>query len=182
MSKAEKQTGTGKEVKVNEVVDERTVVPRAMVQACRIVDNGIEVEKVEGLPAEFMDAETIAGFPPSAKFEKKYDCVFGELVNVREGVGPNASRLYELSVPTGRNGEMTTVAVWGTTVLDRQYDSAFPPIQQGDRLAFIYIGESNSKKPGQSPAKLFQLKIKRMSTGQVETSEPINVNRVGGNV
>ena len=77
---------------------------------------------------------------------------------MREGVGPNASRLYEISIPNGDSS--TTVAVWGGAAIDRLFDSAYPAIQQGDRLAFIYIGEKATKR-AQKPVKLFTLKVKR---------------------
>jgi hypothetical protein len=76
-------------------------------------------------------------------------------------VGPNHSRVYELSVP-GKDGESLTVVVWGSTALDRQFDSAFPPVQTGDKLAIIFVGEKETKRK-QNPVKLFALKVKRMT-------------------
>jgi hypothetical protein len=136
-----------------EVLEPMTIAP------ARLVDEGSTVQEVRGLPKEFQDAETLAGFPPSAKFEHPGDCVFGEFINRRESVGPNNSCLYELSVPNGSGGGMT-VAVWGSAALDRLFDLAYPPIQPGDRLAFIYQGEKDTKR-GLNPVKLFQLKVKR---------------------
>jgi hypothetical protein len=78
-------------------------------------------------------------------------------------VGPNASRLYEVSVPN-EAGIGTTVAVWGSTAVDRLFDSAYPPIQSGDRLAFIFLGEKTTKR-AQNPVKLFALKVKRPGQG-----------------
>lgn len=144
---------------VAKVENRAEVVGPVTISPARLVDEGMIVGKVEGLPEEFKGAETLAGFPPSAKFDKPGDCVFGEFVTMREGVGPNSSRLYELSLPNG-SGESMTVAVWGSAALDRLFDSAYPPVQSGDRLAVIFIGEKPTKR-GLNPVRLFALKVKR---------------------
>ena len=143
------------------VLDERSVTGPLKVQACRIIDDAVEVAEIQGLPEDFASSETLAGFPPSAKFENSGDAIFGHYIGLRRDVGPNHSRVYELSVP-GKNGESLTVVVWGSTALDRQFDSAFPPIQTGDKLAVIYVGEKETKRK-QNPVKLFALKVKRMT-------------------
>ena len=140
------------------VQNERTVAGPVVIRPAQLIDSGMDVSEVKGLPEEFAGSETLSGFPPSAKFEKVGECVFGEFVGMREAVGPNASRLYEVSIPNG--AEQTTVAVWGSTALDRLFDSAYPAIQQGDRVAFIYIGEKATKR-AKNPVKLFALKVKR---------------------
>ena len=140
------------------ISNERTVSGPVAIRPAQLIDAGLDVAEIKGLPAEFDGADTLAGFPPSAKFEKPGECVFGEFVGMREGVGPNASRLYEISIPNGESS--TTVAVWGSAAIDRLFDSAYPAIQQGDRLAFIYIGEKATKR-AQNPVKLFTLKVKR---------------------
>ncbi len=143
------------------VQDERAVLGPLTITPARLIDDSVEITEIQGLPAEFADSETMAGFPPSPKFEKKGDTMFGEFIGVRSNIGPNSSRVYELSVPKG-NGESFTVAVWGSTAIDRQFDSAYPPVQQGDRIAFIYLGEKATKR-AQNPVKLFALKVKRVS-------------------
>lgn len=143
------------------VVDKRAVMGSLTVTPARLVDDALEVEQVSGLPAEFEGGEVMAGFPPSPKFEKKGETVFGAYVGMRLDVGPNKSRVYELSQP-GPDGEALTIAVWGSTAIDRLFDSAYPPIQQGDKLAFIYLGEKGTKR-NQNPVKLFALKIKRQT-------------------
>lgn len=142
------------------IQDERAVMGPLKIVPAVLVDSTVEVSKVEGLPAEFEDGETMSGFPPSPKFEKKGEAVFGEFIRVQHDVGPNHSRLYELSYP-GNNGVHITIAVWGATVLNQLFDSAYPPIQQGDRLAVIYLGSRPTPR-NQSPVKLFALKVKRM--------------------
>jgi len=159
------------------VQDHTTLIPALSVTPAKLVDDGVEVANISGLPQEFEDADTMSGFPPSVKFEKKGDCAFGEYIGMRENVGPNSSRVYELSAPAGKKGEQKPIVVWGGTALDRLFDSAYPPIQQGDRLAVIFLGEKGTKR-NQNPVKLFSLKIKRMSMpGQdVETREAIQLN------
>jgi len=141
------------------VQDERSVMGPLKITPARLVDDSVEITEIQGLPAEFANSDTMAGFPPSPKFEKKGDTIFGEYIGLRTNIGPNNSRVYELSVPKG-DGESFTVAVWGSTAIDRQFDSAYPPIQQGDKVAFIYLGEKATKR-NQNPVKLFALKVKR---------------------
>lgn len=143
------------------VLDERSVTGPLKIQACRIIDDAVEVAEIQGLPDDFASSETLAGFPPSAKFEKPGDAIFGHYIGLRRDVGPNHSRVYELSIP-GKNGDSLTAVVWGSTALDRQFDSAFPPVQTGDKLAIIYVGEKETKRK-QNPVKLFALKVKRMT-------------------
>jgi hypothetical protein len=151
------------------VRDERTVAGPVAVRPATLIDQGVEVSGVEGLPAEFQGGETLSGFPPSAKFEKRGDCIFGEYIGLRENVGPNNSRHYELSVPRGVGQEPMTVGVWGSAALDRLFDSAFPPVQQGDKVAMIYLGEKATKR-GLNPVKLFALKVKRGANVETATA------------
>lgn len=141
------------------VENRQEVLGPVTITPARLVDEGVTMGDVQGLPSEFKGCETLAGFPPSAKFEQPGDCVFGEFVGVRDGVGPNASRLYELSI-SSETGDNLTVAVWGSAALDRLFDSAYPPVQSGDRMAVIYVGEKATKR-GLNPVKLFALKVKR---------------------
>lgn len=141
------------------VQDERALMGPLKITPAVLVDDSVEVAKLEGLPAEFGDSEIMTGFNPSPKFEKKGDAVFGEFVALRQDVGPNHSRTYELAYPKG-NGETASMTVWGSTALDRLFDSAYPPIQQGDKLAIIFLGTRETKR-AQNPVKLFALKVKR---------------------
>lgn len=156
-----KKTKTVNEEKGLTVRDERVLTGPLTVKACKIIDDAVEVAEVLGLPEDFGRSQTLAGFPPSAKFEHKGDAIFGVYIGMRKDVGPNHSRVYELSVPS-KDGEGMTVVVWGSTALDRQFDSAFPPIQTGDKLAIIYIGEKETNRK-QNPVKLFVLKVVRMT-------------------
>ena len=149
---AKKQQVAMKESKAVAVKDFH-ILPVAIVEAAEDANN------FEGLPAEWKTAETLCGFPPSPEWKKAGDALFGYYITTRMDIGPNDSRLYEISVPNG-TGESKTVAVWGTSVLDRLFDSAFPAIRTGDKLGIIYLGEGK-ERPGQSPVKLFSLKVLR---------------------
>lgn len=141
------------------IQDSRTVMGPLTCRPASIVDDSMEVAKIEGLPAEFVGGSFMTGFPPTVKFEKPGDFIGGEFVHLRTDVGPNHSRVYELAVPDGNGGTFNAI-VWGATALDRQFDSAYPPILQGDKLGIVYIGEKSTKRK-QSPVKLFALKVVR---------------------
>jgi len=150
-----------KKVETKEVAvqDSRTLAGSLKCQPAQIVDESIELTKIEGLPEEFLGGKFEHGFPPTVKFEKPGDFAGGEFVHMRTGVGPNASRVYELAVPKG-DGTHLNVIVWGSTVLDRHFDSAYPPIQQGDKIGIIYLGDKETTRK-QNPVKLFALKVIR---------------------
>jgi len=141
------------------VQDSRVLAGPLKCQPAQIVDESIELTKIDGLPEEFLGGKFEHGFPPTVKFEKPGDFAGGEFVHMRAGVGPNNSRVYELALPDG-TGDHLKVVVWGSTVLDRQFDSAYPPIQQGDKIGIIYLGDKETGRK-QNPAKLFALKVIR---------------------
>ena len=151
-----------KEEKGIVVKDETTLMGPLRIRMAELVDGSVEVSTLEGLPAGFEGGETLAGLPPSPRFEKKGDAVFGVLKRVQDGVGPNKSRLYELSCPTGKGGDSIDISVWGSTAIDNKFDSAYPPIQAGDRIGFVYLGEKTTSR-NQNPLKLFALHLKRMT-------------------
>lgn len=142
------------------VKDERTLLQPVTIQPAAIIDDAMEVAKIEGLPAEFLGGKFETGFPPTVKFEKPGDFIGGEFIHLRTDVGPNASRVYELAIAGNEGKEAVKVVVWGSTALDRQWDSAYPPVQQGDKVGIVYIGEKATKR-NQNPVKLFALKVVR---------------------
>lgn len=71
------------------------------------------------------------------KFEKPGDSVTGILLQIREHVGPNDSRLYILQ-PKGE----PKIGVWGTTVLD----SKMAHVEVGDLIQIVYKGLNKLKK------------------------------------
>lgn len=160
------KTDTGTAVATME--QDRLPARHVDVKLAHLVDQSAELGKMANLPEEFKGAETLAGFPPSAKFETAGDAVFGFFINMRAGVGPNNSRLYEVAVPQGDGKDPLVVAVWGSAAVDRLWDSAFPPIQTGDKVGVIYLGEKATKR-GLNPVKLFALKVLRAG-GKVSTS------------
>lgn len=141
--------------------------PMKIVAVAIVDESGAETIDMTGLPEEFKRAETLSGFPPSPKFEHPGDALFGYYVCTREDVGPNHSRLYEISLPR-KDQEPLTVALWGSAALDRLMDSAFPKIKTGDKLGVIYCGEKDTKR-GLNPVKLFALKVVRPD-GKVTTT------------
>jgi hypothetical protein len=136
--KIEERGGETHEEKTVVVSDERVIARKVQISAANFVDQGVEVQDIEGLPEEFKRGDTLTGFPPSPKFEKPGNAVFGYYVCTRQNVGPNNSRLYELAVPR-KDEEPLTVAVWGSSALDRLIDSCFPPLVSGDKIAIIYL-------------------------------------------
>jgi hypothetical protein len=117
-------------------------------------------DALASLPAEFRDGEQIAGFPPQPSWTEKGQAIWGTFLNLREAVGPNSSRIYEIAADAGKGKEPVLVGVWGTTVLDRQMDEAFAKgLSSGDKLAIVYLGTTPSKKAGQADAHLFALKV-----------------------
>jgi hypothetical protein len=150
------------------VQNETQVIKKFNIQAVAIVQEGIEVNRIEGLPEEFKRAVSHSGFPPSPQWEHPGDALFGYFVTMREGIGPNSSRLYELSVP--RKGEdPVTVAVWGSAALDRIFDSVFPPIKSGDKVGMIFLGEKPTKR-GLNPVKLFDVRVVYQDGSQSRTA------------
>lgn len=161
--------GKKKDSTAVEVAKERSVARKISICPVTLADDNVEVQQIEGLPEEFKRGETLSGFPPSPKWEKAGEAIFGYFVGLRENIGPNNSRLYELSVPRGEE-EPLTVAVWGSAALDRLFDSSFPPVQSGDKVAIIFLGEKGTKR-GLNPVKLFALKVVRPDgRGQTATA------------
>ena len=64
--------------------------------------------------------------------------------------------------------EPLTVAVWGSSALDRLVDSCFPKLATGDKVGIIYVGEKGTRR-GLNPVKLFALKVLR-TDGKIQTA------------
>ena len=133
----------------------KTVAAPLKLRPARMESEVEEMGEIVGLPDEFLNTETISGFPPSPKWDRPGDAVFGYFMLQRENIGPNNSKMYEIGVPR-MDQEPLTIAVWGTKALDRLMSQS--GVQPGDKVAIIYRGEKSSK-PGQEPTKLFALKI-----------------------
>jgi len=124
--------------------------------------------EVEGLPAEWQAADVLGGLPPSPVFETPGEAIFGLFVGVRDNVGPNNSRVYEIMAHKGPDQKPELTAVWGSTALDRMFDSALPKVQAGDRIGIVYLGERPTKR-NQNPVKLFKLLVKRPNDAAATT-------------
>ena len=139
--------------------EERAVAAPVKLRPARIEGELDEMGAIEGLPDEFLNTETYSGFPPSPKWDNPGDAVFGYYLSQQTNIGPNASKMYEISVPR-KGEEPKTVAVWGTAALDRLM--AQSTVQIGDKVAIIYLGTKPSK-PGFEPTKLFALKVAKVA-------------------
>jgi len=129
------------------------------LKAAQVEQPEAESIEVAGLPEEWQDANVLGGLPPSPVFEEPGEAIFGIFVGVRDGVGPNNSRVYELMAHKGPNVKPELTAVWGSTALDRMFDSAMPKVKSGDRVGIVYLGERPTKR-NQNPVKLFKLLVK----------------------
>ena len=81
-------------------------------------------------------------------YEKEGASIEGVLINKREGVGANKSRMYTLDVP-----EKGPIQIWGSTVLDQRMDC----VKIGDHLRITYKGTEKSKR-GQD-CKIFKVEV-----------------------
>ena len=95
-------------------------------------------------------------FPPVVTWEKPGQYAAGVLVAMRGDVGVNKSNVYRLKdEESGR-----TFDLWGSRVIDPLLDRA--GVQVGDWICLIYLGDA-PPKPGQNPARLFRLNLKKLS-------------------
>lgn len=143
------------------VKDETSIMGPLRIKLAELVDTSVEVSELVGLPEGFEGGETYGGLPASPRFVNKGDAAFGTFIRVKEDVGPNHSRVYELDCPMG-NGETKKIAVWGSTDIDSQFDGAFPPVQPGDRIGFVFLGEKKTAR-NQNPLKRYTMYLKRMT-------------------
>lgn len=132
------------------------------IQLAGLIDSdGLPSAKIENLPEAFKDAESYEGFDPQVQFETPGDFIVGFFVGLQPDVGPNHSRMYNLQVEMEKGKPLKAVGVWGSTVLDRIFDKVHPAIAQGDQMMVIFRGLANTSKPGQSPAKIFRILVRR---------------------
>lgn len=130
-------------------------------------DTAVALASVSGLPDGWEESESLEGFPPSPEWTTPGQCIFGDFIAVRNDVGPNNSRIYEISTYQGEGMDPLAVTVWGSAVIDRLFDSAYPPVTMGDRIGFIYLGTKDSGA-GKNATKLFTMKVLRKN-GKVST-------------
>lgn len=86
--------------------------------------------------------------PTDWTYEKEGDFVEGILVNKKDGVGVNKSKLYIIETPEGVKN------VWGAAILDSRMDL----VKLGDIVKITYKGLAEAKG-GKNPAKIFKVEV-----------------------
>ncbi len=132
-------------------------VQEAVEKALKLEEVGIipamrGVEDDVPTPASFAAQawhEAPSALTPTVDWTTPGQFIAGKLVTIRQGVGPNASRLYVLMVE--RHGP---VSVWGCTILDSKFDLA--DIQEGSLVMIQYLGTVKTSR-GLNPAKNFRV-------------------------
>src|SRR5512137_227330 len=101
------------------------------------------------VPAGWEDAdEARSTLMPAADWQEPGEYVAGEYLGFIEGIGPNKSRQYRFTLPTGE-----AVCVWGTTILDQRMDDFAPA--HGEQVMIQFIGDVATGR-GLNPAHNFR--------------------------
>lgn len=109
--------------------------------------------------------DTPGDYPEPFKFRNRNDTVVGEVYYVRTtDFGGTAAKVPEIWV---RLDDGTEVGVAASQVNLRRLLCQHRPAV-GDRIAIVYTGDATSAKAGQSPAKLFDVVVRRAG----ETTQP----------
>ncbi len=104
------------------------------------------------------DFDSPGDYPAPFKFRNKNDTVVGEVYYVRTtDFGGTAEKVPEIWV---RLDDGTEVGVAASQVNLRRLLCQHRPAV-GDRIAIVYTGDATSAKAGQSPAKLFDVVVRR---------------------
>lgn len=104
------------------------------------------------------DFDSPGDYPQPFKFRNKNDTVVGEVYYVRTtDFGGTAEKVPEIWV---RLDDGTEVGVAASQVNLRRLLCQHRP-EVGDRIAIVYTGDATSAKAGQSPAKLFDVVVRR---------------------
>lgn len=96
--------------------------------------------------SRYQEVGTGKTWPTKENPLKVGDSIEGRYIDKRVEQGPNKSNLYALEQ---NGGEI--VWVWGSTVIDRKFDS----IAKGKMVAIEYLGTKKSEKRGGSDYKDF---------------------------
>ncbi len=89
-----------------------------------------------------------SGLLPVIDFERPGDYMVGDLMEIRENVGPNKSRQYVLQhIPSGE-----VVCVWGSTILDAKINALNP---EANAVLYIKYEGTVDTARGLNPAKQF---------------------------
>lgn len=104
------------------------------------------------------DFDSPGEYPQPFKFRNKNDTVVGDVYHVRTtDFGGTAEKVPEVWV---RLDDGTEVGVAASQVNLRRLLCQHRPAP-GDRIAIVYTGDATSAKAGQSPAKLFDVVVRR---------------------
>ena len=97
-----------------------------------------------------------ADYPDRFKFEAVGDSISGTLTDIKVATMPDGTRIPALNIATDEGTVCSLLASQrGLQALLAEHRPCV-----GDRLAIVHTGLGDPK-PGKSPAKLFDLKIKR---------------------
>jgi hypothetical protein len=91
------------------------------------------------------------------RFEAPGDAISGILQEVRIATMPDGTRMPALTIRTADGTDWSLLA--SQIGLQRALAQHRPAT--GDQIAIVFTGESTDVKPGKSPAKLFDVVIKR---------------------
>ena len=88
--------------------------------------------------------------PEDWKYDTDGDFIEGILVNAKDDVGVNKSKLYIVETPEGVKN------VWGAAILDSRMDL----VKVGDKIKITYKGLAEASG-GKNPAKIFKVEVDR---------------------
>lgn len=116
------------------------------------------------------DFDSPGDYPTPFKFRNRNDTVVGEVYYVRTtDFGGTSEKVPEIWVRLDDGAE---VGVAASQVNLRRLLCLHRP-NVGDRIAIVYTGDATSAKAGQSPAKLFDVVVRRAGdTGNTTTAVP----------
>jgi hypothetical protein len=91
------------------------------------------------------------------RFETAGDSIVGEITEIRIATMADGVRMPALTIKTDDGTEWSLLA--SQIGLQRALSTHRPAT--GDTIAIVFTGESTDVKPGKSPAKLFDVQVKR---------------------
>ena len=104
------------------------------------------------VPAGFEGGKEVGSFAPTVDFSAPGAYIVGTFVSMKEGVGPNNSKIYFIERNDGG-----VVGIWGSTILDSKFLSS--GIKPRDKILVQRIEDAPSSRKGFSPAKNYLIKI-----------------------
>ena len=107
---------------------------------------------------------TSGDYPDRFKFEEIGDAIAGEIVDLKVATMPDGTRIPALNIRTSDG------TVWSLLASQRGLQALLAAQRPatGDRVAIVMVG-FGEPKPGKSPAKLFELQLKRGDDTNVPT-------------